>query len=49
MNYNSFWKKLWSLKISGKVVNFQWRVCKGCLPTLTALASKQVSMGTGCP
>lgn len=38
-SFSSFWKKLWSLKIPGKVANMLWHVCSGCLPTLVALAS----------
>lgn len=49
LTFSSFWKKLWSLKIPGKVVNFLWRVCRGCLPTMLALASKQVDVSTVCP
>lgn len=30
--YEHFWKKLWLLKIQGKVGNFLWRTCHGCLP-----------------
>ncbi|XP_074352833.1 uncharacterized protein LOC141691984 [Apium graveolens] len=39
-----FWKKLWSLKVPGKVIDFLWRVCSGCLPTTTALAQKHVNI-----
>lgn len=49
MNYTSFWKKLWSLKIPGKILNFLWRVCRGCLPTLAALVSKHVNVDKKCP
>lgn len=45
----NFWKKLWSLKLPGKVINFLWRVCKGCLPTTQALAQKQVVVDARCP
>lgn len=47
--YSSFWRKLWSLKIPGKVTTFLWRVCNGCLPTLASLASKRVQVDSGCP
>lgn len=49
MEFSNFWKKLWSLKIPGKVATFLWRVCNGCLPTLVSLASKQVQVEYGCP
>ncbi|KAL8124141.1 hypothetical protein AgCh_011956 [Apium graveolens] len=32
-----FWKKLWSLKLPGKVLNLVWRACRGCLPKAGAL------------
>lgn len=48
-SYASFWKKLWSLKFLGKVTNLIWRICKGCLPTLTALALKHIIVDTRCP
>lgn len=44
MEDSSFWRKLWSLKIPGKVLNFMWRVCKGCLPTAATLVSKRVNI-----
>lgn len=49
MSYRSLWKSLWSLKIPSKVATFLWRVCRGCLPTLAALAVKHVSVDTTCP
>lgn len=47
--YHQFWKKLWSLKIPGKVGIFLWRVCRGCLPTASALALKHVDIDVLCP
>lgn len=47
--YSQFWKKLWSLRMPGKVVNFVWRVCKGCLPTAGALLTKRVNISDICP
>lgn len=44
-----FWKKLWSLKLPGKIKNFLWRVCVGCLPTVVALAGRGVNVETQCP
>ncbi|XP_074342618.1 uncharacterized protein LOC141680232 [Apium graveolens] len=29
----SFWRKLWKLKLHGKVVNLVWRACRNFLPT----------------
>ncbi|XP_074352667.1 uncharacterized protein LOC141691812 [Apium graveolens] len=40
-DFASFWKKFWSLNMPVKVLNFLWRVCKGCLPTTVALVSKR--------
>lgn len=48
-SYNNFWKKLWSLKIPAKVINFLWCVCRGCLPTMTALALKHINVDKKCP
>lgn len=39
---------MWSLKIQGKVTIFLWRLCRGCLPTVAALASKQVNISSNC-
>lgn len=47
--YKMFWHKLWSLKLPGKVAYFLWRVCKGCLPTMTALSIRQVVQTNQCP
>lgn len=33
----------------GKVTNFLWRVCKGCLPTTTALHGRRVTISEECP
>lgn len=44
-----FWKKLWELRMPGKVTHFLWRLSKGCLPTAHALAVKQVVANTQCP
>lgn len=43
-----FWRKLWRLKLPGKVLNMIWRACRGCLPTVTALAGKRVQVCTTC-
>ncbi|KAL8095515.1 hypothetical protein AgCh_036809 [Apium graveolens] len=45
----SFWHKLWSLELLGKVTNFIWRVCRNVIPTDIALASKRVQISTKCP
>lgn len=47
--HSSFWRKLWALRMPGKVVNFVWRVCKGCLPTAAALITKKVNINARCP
>lgn len=44
-----FWKKLWTLKLPGKVIHFIWRVCRGCLPTAQALTIKRVAETGQCP
>lgn len=43
-----FWKKLWSLKLPGKVMDISWRVCTLCQPTTTRLSSKKVQIDTMC-
>ncbi|XP_074374535.1 uncharacterized protein LOC141714938 [Apium graveolens] len=43
-----FWKKLWSLNLPGKIINFLWRTCRFCLPTAAALATKSVNLSTNC-
>lgn len=48
-NHASFWNRLWSLKVPGKIGNFLWRVCRGCLPTTNALAMKRVNVSVNCP
>lgn len=47
--YTYLWKKIWNMKLPEKVTNFLWRLCKGCLPTNVALASRHVDVPTGCP
>lgn len=49
VNVNSgFWKKLWSMQVPSKIVNFLWRACKLCLPTAVALVSKNVQIDVKC-
>ncbi|XP_074377393.1 uncharacterized protein LOC141718921 [Apium graveolens] len=45
----SFWNRLWSLKVPGKIVNFLWRMCRGYFPTTNALAMKRVDISINCP
>lgn len=47
--YECFWKRLWSLKVPGKVNNFLWRMCRGCLATTAALTMRRVDVGECCP
>lgn len=47
-NDRGFWKKLWSLNLPGKVVNFLWRVCQNVLPTARELAKKRVQIQQVC-
>lgn len=35
-----FWKRIWSLKLPSKILNFVWRTCRNCLPTAGALITK---------
>lgn len=43
-----FWRKLWSIKLPGKILNLLWRVCLGCLSTANALVLKNVNINTTC-
>lgn len=47
-DYTGLWKKLWTLRLHNKVSNLIWRLCKGCLPTAMALASKHVDINVRC-
>lgn len=49
MTIRNLWHQIWSLKHPSKVTCFMWRVCKGCLPAMLALASKQIQVNTSCP
>lgn len=44
----SFWRRLWSIKLPGKVVNFLWRACSSCLPTAVDLITKRVHLDAKC-
>lgn len=44
----SFWLKLWSLELPGKVISFIWRVCKLCLPIVVNLAMRRVQIDPNC-
>lgn len=46
--YKEFWKKLWKLKLPGKVLNFLWRACRNVLPTAEALGEKHVEIDRLC-
>ena len=48
-SYTALWKKLWHLQLPNKISNLVWRLCKGCLPTPMALASKHVDIDVRCP
>ena len=43
-----FLRKLWRLRLPGKVLNLIWRACRSCLPTTHALAMKRVNVHTTC-
>lgn len=44
----NFWRKLWSLKLPGKIIHFIWRACRMCLPTAVDLKSKHASIESSC-
>lgn len=43
-----FWRKLWNMKLPGKVINLVWRAARDVLPTSIALRSKQVDIEANC-
>ena len=45
----ALWKRIWKFKVPGKVVNFVWRVMRNCLPTASALITKNVQINVFCP
>ncbi|KAL8112352.1 hypothetical protein AgCh_019885 [Apium graveolens] len=47
--YAKFWRKMWSLRLPGKVLTLLWRACCGCLPTAMALTNKRVEINKICP
>lgn len=47
--YTMFWRKLWSLRLPGKILNFLWRTCKRVLPIAATLITKRVNISMMCP
>ena len=43
LDKDSFWKEIWSLKVSNLVKNFMWRACSNILPTKESLLRRGVS------
>lgn len=44
----NFWRKLWSLRLPGKIVQFIWRACRLCFSTAVDLKGKHVNFDTVC-
>ena len=44
----SLWKKIWGLKVPGKVRNLVWRACKNALPTKMNLLHRKVVTSAVC-
>ena len=42
------WKKIWSLSVPCKIINFLWRVCKNAIPTLNNLKRRCVVEDSKC-
>jgi len=43
-----YWAGIWNLKVSPKVKNLIWRMCRGCLLTQVRLLDKGVTCSTNC-
>jgi len=39
-----FWSVIWRLKVTPKVKNLIWRMCRGCLPTRVRLQDKECNV-----
>ncbi|KAF4356308.1 hypothetical protein F8388_000755 [Cannabis sativa] len=48
-DYCTFWKKLWSLKVSPKAKDLMWRAVSNCLATRVNLCIKKVLTDSACP
>jgi hypothetical protein len=46
---NQLWKKLWGLKVPGKIKIFGWRALKGLIPCRAILANRHVGNSGNCP
>lgn len=46
---SKIWRTLWRIKAPPKALNLVWRALSNCLPTLTSLFSKHVSVQVWCP
>lgn len=43
------WTAVWKRSVPPKVLNLLWRSLSGCLPTLSAIRSRQVNVENLCP
>jgi hypothetical protein len=46
---NEDWKWLWKIQAPPKTKHLLWRICKGCLPTITRLQERHVQCPVSCP
>lgn len=46
---SSVWRELWRIKAPPRALNLVWRAMSNCLPTLTQLQYKHVSVQSWCP
>lgn len=49
MQINNIWKKVWNLKIPGKIKHFAWKVLHGLLPCLGILSDRHIPLIPQCP
>ncbi|KAH7863159.1 hypothetical protein Vadar_014084 [Vaccinium darrowii] len=49
VDMKEFWKRLWSLPVSGKIRHFLWKCCHNAIPVQKNLRKRGVLSPIGCP